>query len=118
MRVQGMWEAEALCASHMARFPSRRSTCPKPTPGLRIERHERHRRLLWRDIMPRTLSNFSIRDQDGTYLLEFQDDEGATTEILVSYEQLDQIVEEITDLLDADEEDELDADENDDDDDT
>jgi hypothetical protein len=68
--------------------------------------------------MPRTLSNFSIRDQDGTYLLEFQDDEGATTEILVSYEQLDQIVEEITDLLDADEEDELDADEDDDDDDT
>jgi hypothetical protein len=68
--------------------------------------------------MPRTLSNFSIRDQDGTYLLEFQDDEGATTEILVSYEQLDQIVEEITDLLDADEEEELDADEGDDDDDT
>jgi hypothetical protein len=67
--------------------------------------------------MPRTLSNFSIRDQDGTYLLEFQDDEGATTEMLVSYEQLDQIVEEITDLLDADEEDELDADEDDDDDD-
>jgi hypothetical protein len=66
--------------------------------------------------MPRTLSNFSIRDQDGTYLLEFQDEEGATTEILVSYEQLDQIVEEITDLLDADEEDELDTDGGDEDD--
>jgi hypothetical protein len=66
--------------------------------------------------MPRTLSNFSIRDQDGTYILEFQDDEGATTEILANYEQLDQIVEEITDLLDADEEEELDADEDDDDD--
>jgi hypothetical protein len=66
--------------------------------------------------MPRTLSNFSIREQDGAYLLEFQDEEGATTDILVSYEQLDQIVEEITDLLDADEEDELDTDEGDEDD--
>jgi hypothetical protein len=74
-------------------------------------------RLRWRDIMPRTLSNFSIRDQDGTYLLEFQDDEGATTEIVVSYEQLDLMIEEINDLLDADEEEELGVDENDDDDD-
>lgn len=61
--------------------------------------------------MPKTLSHFSIRDHEGGYLLEFEDEEGATTEIVANFEQLDLIVEAINEQLDEDEEDELGTDE-------
>ena len=63
--------------------------------------------------MPKTLSQFSLREQDGGYVLEFQDEEGATIELVATYEQLDLIVDEINAQLDEDEEDELGADEDD-----
>ncbi|HTH27200.1 MAG TPA: hypothetical protein VL918_01875 [Sphingobium sp.] len=63
--------------------------------------------------MPKTLTHFSIRDHEGGYMLEFQDEEGATTEFQASYEQLDLIVDEINTQLDEDEEEELGIDEDD-----
>lgn len=63
--------------------------------------------------MAKTLSHFSIREQEGGYVLEFQDEEGATTEFQATYEQLDLIVDEINTQLDVDDEEELGIDEDD-----
>lgn len=61
--------------------------------------------------MARTLSQFTITpDSDGDYTLQFEDDDGETVEFTASFEQLDLVVEAITDILDAEDEDGLDED--------
>jgi len=62
--------------------------------------------------MARTLTQFTITpDSDGDYTLHLEDDDGETIEFTASYEQLDLVVEAISEVLDNDEEDALGVDE-------
>lgn len=61
--------------------------------------------------MARTLTQFSINATgNGDYLLNFEDDEGESIELVASFEQLDLIAEAVQEQLDADEEDALSVD--------
>lgn len=57
--------------------------------------------------MPSTLKTFTITPSDGQYLLTLEEDDGSESEFLVTYDQLDLIVEEIDRQLNSDEEKEL-----------
>ncbi|ODP38705.1 hypothetical protein [Sphingomonas turrisvirgatae] len=58
--------------------------------------------------MAKTLTQFAITPTgNGDYLLNLEDEDGESTEMVASYEQLDLIVEAVQEQLDADEEDAL-----------
>jgi hypothetical protein len=57
-----------------------------------------------------TLKHFTIRAEDGAYLLSIETEDGQTTEVAATFEQLDLISEEIDRVLDEDEEEALSGD--------
>lgn len=63
--------------------------------------------------MTARLSRFAIIPADEDYVLRFEDEDGETHELTASYEQLDIILDTISDQLDGDEEEALEVDEND-----
>mgnify|MGYP004554578939 CR=1 FL=1 len=65
--------------------------------------------------MAKTLSQFTITpDGNGDYLLNLEDEDGDSVELVASYEQLDLIIEAVEEQLDSDEEDALGVDEDED----
>lgn len=61
--------------------------------------------------MAKVLTHFSITQEPEGYLLHLEDEDGEEIEMQASYEQLDLIVEAISEQLDSDEEDALGVDE-------
>ena len=61
--------------------------------------------------MAQTLSQFTVTREGENYLLRIETEDGNTTEIDATFEQLDLISEAIDEQLDADEEDALAVDE-------
>ena len=57
--------------------------------------------------MAKVLTHFSITQEAEGYLLHLEDEDGEEIEMSASYEQLDLIVEAISEQLDSDEEDAL-----------
>lgn len=65
--------------------------------------------------MAKVLTHFSITQEAEGYLLHLEDEDGEEIEMSASYEQLDLIVEAISEQLDSDEEDALAVDDDEDD---
>lgn len=57
--------------------------------------------------MARTLAQFTIQSSGEDYILQMEDEEGQTVEMLATFDQLDLISEAIDSHLDDDAEDEL-----------
>lgn len=57
--------------------------------------------------MSKVLTHFSITQEAEGYLLHLEDEDGEEIEMSATYEQLDLIVEAISEQLDSDEEDAL-----------
>ena len=57
--------------------------------------------------MAKTLSEFTINREGEDYLMRFATDDGETTEVAATFDQLDIIAEAIDDLLMSDEEEAL-----------